>query len=117
MTAPILLLEGVFEPGELVAAAQQDLWVTIDDERQLQWLEGASLARPLRCWLKLDTGMHRLGVTPGRAGEFYQRLQGLPQRARRYRPVHSLCLCRRTRLGTDPLPAGAVRHGLPGPGR
>jgi len=78
VVAPILLLEGVFEPGELVAAAQQDLWVTIHDERQLQWLEGASLARPLRCWLKLDTGMHRLGVTPGRAGEFYRRLRACP---------------------------------------
>lgn len=78
VVAPILLLEGVFEPGELVAAAQQDLWVTIHNERQLQWLERASLARPLRCWLKLDTGMHRLGVIPGRAEEFHRRLGACP---------------------------------------
>ena len=78
VAAPILLLEGVFEAAELIAAAQQDLWVTIDNERQLQWLESASLARPLGCWLKLDTGMHRLGVMPDRAGEFYRRLKACP---------------------------------------
>jgi alanine racemase len=76
--APILLLEGVFEAAELVAAAQLDIWVTIDNERQLRWLERASLTRPLRCWLKLDTGMHRLGVTPERAEEFYRRLKACP---------------------------------------
>ena len=75
INAPILLLEGVFEAAELEVAARQEIWITIDNELQLQWLESASPAQPLRCWLKLDTGMHRLGVPPDRAGKIYQRLR------------------------------------------
>jgi alanine racemase len=71
---PILLLQGVFEPAELHTAAQLDLWLTIENERQLRWLEEASLPAPLTCWLKVDTGMHRLGVAPDMALPCYQRL-------------------------------------------
>ena len=64
VAAPILLLEGVFEAKELVIAAELGLWVTIDNQWQLQWLEEARLPAALQCWLKIDTGMHRLGVAP-----------------------------------------------------
>lgn len=73
--APVLLLQGVFEAAELAIAAQLNFWVTVDGERQLRWLEQANLPRPLRCWLKLDTGMHRLGASPELARGYYQRLQ------------------------------------------
>ncbi len=74
ITAPILLLEGVFEAAELKTAAQLDLWLTISNERQLRWLEEAVLPARLTCWLKVDTGMHRLGVAPENALLFHQRL-------------------------------------------
>lgn len=73
--APILLLEGVFEARELGTVAQSGFWITIDNEWQLRWLEEAVLPRPIGCWLKMDTGMHRLGISPQRVREFYQRLQ------------------------------------------
>ena len=72
--SPIMLLEGVFESRELVTAAELGLWVTIDNEWQLSWLEEARLPAPLHCWLKIDSGMHRLGVNPARVVEFHQRL-------------------------------------------
>ena len=72
--APILLLEGVFEESELALAATYDFWVMIDNQQQLTWLEAAQLPSPLNCWLKVDTGMHRLGVQPDEAGEFHRRL-------------------------------------------
>lgn len=81
---PILLLQGVFEASELVLAARLGLWVTIENDLQLQWLEQAALPQPLGCWLKIDTGMHRLGTLPAQAASFYQRLlacgmvEGLP---------------------------------------
>jgi alanine racemase len=78
LTAPIMLLQGVFEARELATAAAMDLWITIDNEHQLRWLEEARLPCPLRCWLKLDTGMHRLGVTPAQLTGFYQRLAASP---------------------------------------
>jgi len=78
---PILLLEGVFEACELGTAAEQGLWITIDNETQLAWLEQARLASPLHCWLKIDTGMHRLGVQPEEAAQFHLRLQASPNAA------------------------------------
>ncbi len=75
ITAPILLLEGVFEADELPEAARNNFWVTIDNATQLNWLENAALPDPLHCWLKIDTGMHRLGVAPTETAEFYQRLR------------------------------------------
>jgi alanine racemase len=74
VASPILLLEGVFEASELAIAAELGLWVTIENERQLRWLEEAALPAPVTCWLKVDTGMHRLGVAPERVGEFHSRL-------------------------------------------
>ena len=56
ITAPILLLEGVFEAAELATAAQLDLWLTIGNERQLRWLEEATLPTPLTL---LAQGGHR----------------------------------------------------------
>ena len=65
---PIMLLEGVFEAQELATAAQLGLWLTVDSDWQLRWLEETVLPAPVQCWLKIDTGMHRLGVMPQRAG-------------------------------------------------
>ena len=73
--APILLLEGVFEARELAMASQLGFWITIDNEWQLRWLEEALLPAPLHCWLKVDTGMHRLGVPADRARDFFERLK------------------------------------------
>ena len=74
ITSPILLLEGWFEPGELLTAVEHKLWVMIDNSRQLQWLERAQLPSPVSCWLKIDTGMHRLGVPLADAADFHRRL-------------------------------------------
>jgi alanine racemase len=74
ISLPILLLEGIFESRELREVAQLNLWLTIDNERQLRWLEEASLPAPVSCWLKVDTGMHRMGVTPESAQAFFARL-------------------------------------------
>jgi len=75
ISSPILLLEGVFEPNELATVSELGLWLTVGNESQLYWLEQAKLTAPLPCWLKIDSGMHRLGVAPDRAREFHQRLQ------------------------------------------
>ncbi|MFT6287450.1 MAG: alanine racemase [Alcanivorax sp.] len=75
ITAPIMLLEGVFEASELAVAADRKLWVTLDNEVQLSWLENTDLRHPLTCWLKIDSGMHRLGVLPPQVAEYYARLR------------------------------------------
>jgi len=60
--APLLLLEGVFDAAELVEAARASCELIIHSEWQVVLLEKASLSTPVRVWLKLDTGMHRLGL-------------------------------------------------------
>lgn len=73
---PIVLLEGFFEPRQLPILAAGGIQPVIHAEYQLQQLEQAhGLAQPLKVWLKVDTGMHRLGVAPANAVAFYRRLQ------------------------------------------
>lgn len=74
ISTPILLLEGIFEPQELQRAAELDLWLTIENEPQMLWLEEATLPSPVTCWLKVDTGMHRMGVAQHLAPSYFQRL-------------------------------------------
>lgn len=72
--APVLLLEGIFEASELALIAEQDLWCVVHSLWQLEAIEQASLARPITVWLKLDSGMHRVGLHPKDYHSAYQRL-------------------------------------------
>ncbi len=74
ITQPILLLEGFFEASDLPTIADQHLHTAVHNEEQLTALETAELSEPVTVWMKLDTGMHRLGVRPESAEAFYQRL-------------------------------------------
>ena len=76
---PILLLEGWFEADELPLLAEHDLWAVLHHEEQLLQLQDANLSRPLHIWLKLDSGMHRVGFSPAEYASVWQRLAALPQ--------------------------------------
>ena len=73
--APILLLEGFFEADELPLIVEHDLWCVVHSLWQLDAIEQATLAKPIQVWLKLDTGMHRVGLHPSEYKSAYQRLQ------------------------------------------
>ncbi len=64
ISRPILLLEGIFEPEELASVERARLIPVIHSGLQLQWLLRARPSRPLDVWLKMDTGMHRVGLAP-----------------------------------------------------
>ncbi len=72
---PILLLEGFFEAEELALIDQHDLWCVVHSTWQIEAIERARLGRPLTVWLKLDSGMHRVGLHPADYQAAYQRLQ------------------------------------------
>ncbi len=74
ITKPILLLEGFFEASDLPLLVANAIDTAVHSEEQLLALEQAQLSSPLNVWMKLDTGMHRLGVRPDVAEAFYQRL-------------------------------------------
>lgn len=75
---PILLLEGVFEAAELPLCARHGLEIAVHHPEQARMLETARLERPVRVWLKIDTGMHRLGLEPETAPAVFQRLRNGP---------------------------------------
>lgn len=61
---PILLLEGIFEADDARACAEYRLTPAIHSLEQLGLLQAAKLGAPLPIYLKLNTGMNRLGFTP-----------------------------------------------------
>ena len=75
---PILLLEGVFAATDLPLCARHHLEIAVHHPEQARMLEQARLERPVRVWLKLDTGMHRLGVEPDTAPALFQQLRVCP---------------------------------------
>jgi len=61
---PILLLEGFFDPEELPVCAEYGLTIAIHRLEQLRVIREAALPVRLPIYLKLNTGMNRLGFTP-----------------------------------------------------
>jgi alanine racemase len=76
--APITLLQGFYHPSELVEIAHQRLDLVLHQATQLEALQAARPAPPIRVWIKLDTGMHRLGFAPERLAEVLARLARCP---------------------------------------
>lgn len=65
---PIVLLSGVFSRQELHSAADHGFELVVHCEEQVELLD-APAGEPLVAWLKVDTGMNRLGFTPERAAD------------------------------------------------
>lgn len=61
---PILLLEGVFNEAELAAVTEHRLSLVIHTQEQIAWLRHAWAPRRIDIFLKVNTGMHRLGFAP-----------------------------------------------------
>ncbi len=76
---PILLLEGVFEPRDLELCSRLNLWHAVHSDAQIDWLATHKTHQPHRVFLKMNTGMNRLGFTPERYRAAYARLAALPQ--------------------------------------
>ncbi|UPQ82133.1 alanine racemase [Pseudomonas knackmussii] len=77
--ARLLLLEGCFEASEYAAAAELGLDVAIQGEAQAAALLRTKLERPLNVWLKLDSGMHRLGFCSDALRQCHARLKAAAQ--------------------------------------
>jgi alanine racemase len=99
IAAPILLLEGVFSAAELREAAARKLAIVVHGEEQVRPLEGATLAAPVDVFLKINTGMNRLGFPPQLAGNVAARLKAS-------RNVRSLTLM--THFATADGPTGVA---------
>lgn len=74
LVKPIVLLEGFFYPDDLPIILANNFQTIVHSESQLDMIEQAELDGEIPVWLKVDTGMHRLGVYPEQFDAFYQRL-------------------------------------------
>lgn len=59
-----ILFQGVFHPEELPIAAENNLQCVIHHPDQLDWILKTPLSKKMKVWVKVDTGMHRLGFFP-----------------------------------------------------
>lgn len=89
--ARLLLLEGCFESDEYVRAAELGLDVAVQGEAQATALLKASIIQPLNVWMKLDSGMHRLGFSAAALREWHARLNDAPQVAELNLISHFAC--------------------------
>ena len=78
-THPIVLLEGFFSPDELPEISRLRLRPVIHRADQVDILAKAHLENRLDVLLKVDTGMHRLGLPPQRVPDTLERLRSLKQ--------------------------------------
>lgn len=87
----VVLLSGFDEPADLAAVRELGIDCVLHHESQLALLERQPAAGPLSLWIKLDTGMHRLGFDPTQARRVYERLRALPQVAELRWMTHFAC--------------------------
>jgi alanine racemase len=74
----LVVLEGCYQVAELHEAARSGLTLVVHSDEQIRLLTSYSLSKPLPCWLKVDTGMHRLGVRWDRAVAAHRALAASP---------------------------------------
>ena len=74
---PILMLEGAFEAADLDTACALDLSMVVHDRSQVTWFENHR-GSPIAVWLKVNSGMNRLGVKPVELPELHARMSALP---------------------------------------
>jgi alanine racemase len=74
----ILLMEGFFTADELPVIVNNQFETVIHHWPQIVALEQATLSAPIKVWLKLDSGMHRLGFSPSEFLLAWERLNSCP---------------------------------------
>ena len=76
---PILLLEGAFELRDLELCSRLELWHTVHCDEQIDMLAAHKTHTGHRVFLKMNSGMNRLGFTPASYRAAWTRLNALPQ--------------------------------------
>jgi len=64
ITLPILILEGPLDKEDFALAKQHDFWLMLHNSEQVSWLHQQQPTYNEKLWLKIDTGMNRLGFSP-----------------------------------------------------
>ncbi|MEY8709416.1 catabolic alanine racemase DadX [Mangrovibacter phragmitis] len=76
---PVLLLEGFFDAGELALCHEYGLTTCVHSNWQLAMLAASPARKPVNVYLKVNSGMNRLGFCPEEVNAVWQQLQSLAQ--------------------------------------
>ena len=76
---PVLMLEGFFEPADIELLSRHALTPVIHSAEQVKMLAGARLADGLDLYLKVNSGMNRLGFAEAGLGAAYKALRKHPK--------------------------------------
>jgi len=77
--APLALLEGILSMEEAKLSLRHTLQVVVHDHWQLEYLEALPQGARVSLWIKLDTGMHRLGFPLADVPGLWKRIQARPE--------------------------------------
>jgi alanine racemase len=75
ISTPIVLLEGFFHADDIQTLITHNFQTVVHSQQQLSAILKSDLKVPLKIWLKLDTGMHRLGFHGEQFDQAYQSLE------------------------------------------
>ncbi len=75
VTSQIVIMGGITTAEELMVASQHEFAIVVHNAERLQMIQHETLENKLSVWLKIDTGMHRLGVMPEEVNDFVQVLK------------------------------------------
>jgi alanine racemase len=75
---PVCLLEGFFSADDLPLIEQHRLAPVLHHVAQIDMLEQSAVKGPLTVWIKVDTGMHRLGFPVAEVADVVSRLKRMP---------------------------------------
>ncbi|HEX5278327.1 MAG TPA: alanine racemase [Fluviicoccus sp.] len=103
IVTPIVLMEGVFDDYELTTARAKNMHLMVHRKEQIDLLARHSQGQPVTAWLKVNSGMNRLGFSPEDAPQAYQRLETLPA-------VNRIILCSHFAAADDPDSAQTGRQ-------
>ena len=102
VTQPIVLLEGVFEEEQLIEAAVHRFEMVVHDPLQVALLEAFRGSFRFILWLKVDTGMNRLGFRSEEFRAVLERLRALKSPPREIRVLTHLARADERDSGATP---------------
>lgn len=114
---PILMLEGAFEASDIPVAQALGLTLVIHEDSQLALLTDGPLGEPLNVYLKMNTGMNRLGFEPDNYRDAFESLQGLVRAGKVHEITHMTHFACAERADGIEVPMARFRDtvaGLPG---
>ena len=77
ISQPLIIMSRFWRQEQIPGCVSQQLGVVVNQPYQVAMLENSPLSSPVTVWLKLETGMHRLGLAPEQFVDAWQRLQKL----------------------------------------